>query len=173
MSCENCGADEPTKEEYRRIALRGAGNEISEQKIQLENHLGALEHKLRRGKNPTPEDIHQLLWQFTETTEVLLGTLEPVTVGDEAEIVKELRNIYTDFGTVLTVAKNLHEGNTSKRDEMLDIAEYAHCLLSELRERDAIRGFSEPGEEIDPHALDDVAESAHNRLREDGGENDE
>lgn len=182
-ACDGGNGGEPTKEEYRKVAMQGARSEVYRVKQDLDSHLTGINQKLGKEQNPTVRDLLDMQMKFVTSCEELLHTLEGLTAGEESAAVKELRGTYSVMNYALSIAKDLHAGEPSHRTEAREETRYVHYLVDELERHGGIVPYPErdPNETINPDTLDVAVEHAEARMNgesvdcesDQGGENND
>lgn len=151
----------PDEETYRKHALDGAERTLFEELDFLKERLGDVQNRLREGENPTPEDLMTVQTVLGHSAESIVGALEELVVGDEPEIITEMRQLALRSNLqMLHAAKKIRDGNQLYRGPyefgMADIA-WAFAVMELLKDHGAVAERGEkPGEIEDVAALSTI-----------------
>jgi hypothetical protein len=151
----------PDEETYKKHALDGANATLHEELDHIRKKIRGLQEGLREGENPTPEDLMTVQTTLAHSSESIVAALEDLVVGEEPEIVAELRDLAlkTDL-QMLHAARRINNGEELSAGPyqfgMADVA-WAFAVMELLDEHGAVaeQGTS-AGEIEDVGALSEI-----------------
>lgn len=114
---------EPDEETYRQHALDGADATLHDEMDHVVEKLRTVQSKLRDGENPTPEDLMSVQTALAHSSETIVAALDELTVGEEPEIVTELR----DLGLKSNL-QMLHAARKIRRGDQLSAGPYKFAM---------------------------------------------
>lgn len=94
----------PSREEYRRLAVKGAASEIRTLKQELDGEVGGLIGRLEQGEDPSPLDYYRVQLQLLSAVEEVHAAITPVMIGSEPADARELRELSLAIATAGTRA---------------------------------------------------------------------